>query len=955
MHKKGKMPVLLSIFLLLITVSVLHAGETGKIAGVAKDAKTGDVLPGANILITALWEDGKEVPLSKTIGAATDMDGYFYIINLRPGKYSVTASFIGYGKVKKTEVDVYVDKTTQLDFNLEQEEYQSEEVVVTEYRSPKVESDRTSTKQVFSTSEIEEIAGINDVADILELQADVIDNHFRGGREGESQYLFGGASINNPISANRSFSPMVTGIQQVEVFTSGFSAEYGNAQSGVVNMVPKEGGDKWITKFAYSQELPYFETWGGNPFTTDYMPLWNLLSNAEEWLNNQDPQLSSGDPMFKDYLGFWPSGYEPTFDDSLRLASFAMRDWMQVVRDIGLEYNEIPTSRIDFSTGGPVARGIKVFVAARQEDKNPIIPTPLPNRSRQWLSNLTANINDKDKLTLSFSYNEKFNNDVDDDPQIWSDRIFQVPKENQTSKLYGLDYNNILSQSTFFDLSFKVLNTFEETRVEYLDPDKYRNNGANGERIGGVSINYVGRYRNTPFGTANNMELKRGNESSTTYSFIGSITSQLNKGNMVKTGFQLFSYALNGYREENIKSEGERELLDFKAYPYEGALYIQDKMEFEGMIANIGLRFEFYDFNTNYFSDTFNPRRGGETSRTEIVTHFAPRLGVSFPVSENSVFHINYGSFVQRPSFNRIYYTTWVSDTEFNRMGNPELKPERTNSYDVGILQSLPLGFTLDVSAYYKDVKDLIHEAIYFSNNGNYHIKYGNLDYANIKGFHVNLEQLGKNWKAYINYNYQVATGKASGPGSQNIIEVYENPALQKDRDPEDILMDYDRSHRLVANLSYRWKNKEGPEIFGFRPFENMSISATFRIQTGQPYTDDEQYLGVVYNKRMPTEYNLKVRLQKGFEIGGIDYMFYIEGFNLLNFKVYDQDVFDYTNDLRLLDRYKNGERESLIWYDYKAGSGTEDDYMNRYRYSMEQIIYRNTPRYFRLGVELKL
>jgi hypothetical protein len=178
---------------------------------------------------------------------------------------------------------------------------------------------------------------------------------------------------------------------------------------------------------------------------------------------------------------------------------------------------------------------------------------------------------------------------------------------------------------------------------------------------------------------------------------------------------------------------------------------------------------------------------------------------------------------------------------------------------------------------------------------------------------------------------------------------------MERMRDPEDILMDYDRSHRLVANLSYRLGKREGPEMFGVNPFENMSISATFRFQTGQPYTDDEQHLGLVYNKRMPTEYNLKARIQKAFRVFGIDFMAYLEGFNLLDYRVYDQDVFDYTNDLKLLERYKNGERESLIWYDYKLGGGTVDDYMNRYKYSMEQTVYRNAPRYFRLGLELKL
>ena len=114
------------------------------------------------------------------------------------------------------------------------------------------------------------------------------------------------------------------------------------------------------------------------------------------------------------------------------------------------------------------------------------------------------------------------------------------------------------------------------------------------------------------------------------------------------------------------------------------------KWTFEGMIANFGLRYDFYNFNTDYFTNQFQPRIGGETKETKLFGQLSPRLGVSFPISENSVFHLNYGSFVQRPSFNRIYYTTWISDTEFKRIGNPRLKPERTNAYDVGLVQALP-------------------------------------------------------------------------------------------------------------------------------------------------------------------------------------------------------------------------------------------------------------------------
>jgi len=766
------------------------------------------------------------------------VDGYYYILNVRPGTYSVTASYIGYRSSKKTLVKIYVDKITEVNFELQSEELESEEIVVTAYRAPKIEVDRTSTKQVYNISDIEVIAGINDIEDVIALQADVVDDHFRGGREGESLYLLGGSSINNPINASKSFSPIVTGLQQVEVFTSGFSAEYGNAQSGVVNMVPKQGGDTWSTRIGYSVEIPHDKTWGGNPYTTSYMPMYNKLSNPEEWLNDQE-SAESDDPMFADYLHFWPIGFEGTLEDSLRFATMAMKDHLLMVRDIGLQYPSLLYSRLDVSVGGPLTDNIKIFVAARKQDNSPVVPTPVPDRTRQWLSNITAQINPSNKLTFSFSYNDRYINDVNDNPDEWFDRIFQVPKETRISRLYGLDYTGILSPASFYNLSFKILNTYEDVNPEYIDPDKYRNNAANGERVGGVAVGYVGRFRNTPFGTLNDLTLDRGYEESDTYSFRGDFTTQLNKGNLIKVGIQFSSYSLNAYREDNIKSFAEKEVLSFNAYPYEGGIYVQDKMTFTGMIANFGLRYDFYNFNTNYYTNLFQPRVGGETEETKVFGQLSPRLGVSFPISENSVFHLNYGMFVQRPSFNRIYNTTWISETEFKEIGNPRLKPERTNAYDVGLAQALPYRITLNVSAYYKDVKDLIHEAAFYGKTGSFYTGYGNLDYANIRGFYISLDRADGRFRTYINYNYQVSTGKASNPGDQNIVEIYEEESRQSARDPKDILMDYDRTHRLIANLSYNTYKDEGPAIFGAHIFDLMNIAATLRYQSGQPYTDD--------------------------------------------------------------------------------------------------------------------
>ena len=225
----------------LFQFTFVFAGETGKIAGSVIDKQTGAPLAGANVVVISVWQGDREIAMDRPIGAATDLEGQYFILNVRPGYYSVKTSYMGYNQEIRIKVQVKIDRTTKVDFQMTAQAIEGEEVVVTAYRPEKVEKDLTATKQTYDVAEVMSIAGVEDISDILELQADVVDDHFRGGRIGESMYLVGGAAIVNPLNNQRAFRPIVTGLEQVEVYTSGFSAEYGNAQSGVVNMVTKEG------------------------------------------------------------------------------------------------------------------------------------------------------------------------------------------------------------------------------------------------------------------------------------------------------------------------------------------------------------------------------------------------------------------------------------------------------------------------------------------------------------------------------------------------------------------------------------------------------------------------------------------------------------------------------------------------------------------------------------------
>lgn len=218
---------------ILILCIPLWAGQTGKIAGKVVDAKTGDPLPGANVFLEGT-----------NMGAATDMDGEYFILNVPPGTYTVVASMIGYSKGKVVNVKVAIDLTSRVDFKLNEEAVEMNEVVVTA-SIPIVQKDLTSTVEIVRSEDIKEMA-VQEFKDILQLQAGITTGedgaiHIRGGRSSEIVYLVDGVSVTNPYDGSLSVELENDAIEQLQVISGSFNAEYGQALSGVVEVVSKEG------------------------------------------------------------------------------------------------------------------------------------------------------------------------------------------------------------------------------------------------------------------------------------------------------------------------------------------------------------------------------------------------------------------------------------------------------------------------------------------------------------------------------------------------------------------------------------------------------------------------------------------------------------------------------------------------------------------------------------------
>lgn len=228
------------LLLLFITSQVIYSGTTGKLAGSVKDSQTGEPLIGANIIIV-----GTE------FGAATNVDGNFVILNIPPGNYSVKISYIGYQVSLFNDVQIIVDQTTQLTVQLTSESIQVDEVIVTA-STPMVQKDVTSSVSVIRRDQIEALP-VSTFTDLLSLQAGVVETgsnnlHIRGGRSNEVAYLVDGVYVKDPLLGSLSLEIGNDAIQEMSLLSGTFNAEYGNALSGVVNIVTRDGDEKFAGK-----------------------------------------------------------------------------------------------------------------------------------------------------------------------------------------------------------------------------------------------------------------------------------------------------------------------------------------------------------------------------------------------------------------------------------------------------------------------------------------------------------------------------------------------------------------------------------------------------------------------------------------------------------------------------------------------------------------------------------
>ncbi len=930
--------------------SIIYS-QSGKIAGTVTDAVTGEQLIGVNVIV-----DGT------TLGAATDIEGYYVILNVPPGKKNLRVSYIGYTSRSITDVIVNIDQTTIIDVQLSSQAVETDEVVVTAAVIPIVEQDVSASRANISAEEIESLPTTS-VNRIMGLQAGVQSSDsgpiIRGGEARETAFIVNGITLRDERDNKPYTSISVTSIENVQITTGGFSAEYGDLRSGIVNVVTKEGRkDKYTFSFIGRYKPAGRKHFGHSPhdpnayFVRPYLDpavAWTGTKNGAwtEFEQNQYPEFEGWNKISQDLM----RDDDPTNDLSPEAAQ-RLYLW-QHRRQLSVEK---PDYEIDMSFGGPMPLvskslgDLRFYASFRNVREMYILPLS-DDAYRDWSGQLkvTSDLKPGMKLMIDGLFGETsgtassrsglggiFKSPVSivsdmDRVSFIETRTFApdywAPSTIKRNSV-GAKFTHVLNPTTFYEA---IISRFESnydtnpgrlrdtSRVYQFGENFYTDEGPFG-------------FQPAPSDAINGMRMGVGMSNArdtskiTVYSAKFDITSQLDKYNQLKAGLQI-TYTSNQTNyarfDEFLPSNNAQSKWDTE--PIRGALYIQDKLEFEGMVANVGVRLDYFDPGGDYFvydpfTDAFKAVNipGVDTllekSAVEKQFTVSPRVGISFPISINSKLYFNYGHQRSFPTPENLYlFRTSGFDNSLLRIGNPNNPLEKTIQYELGYEHNLFDMFLLRVAGYYKDISLQPFLVNYINRDRDVdYVVSEPKRYRDIRGAEITLSKNRGEWfQGFINYTYDVRSSGLFG-----FEEINENPAKQ--REYERLADDIEQNRPLPrpfgsANLNFFTPSEFGPEVAGLYPLGDFRISLLADWQSGQHFTwtGGGAIPGIQDNVQMRDFWNVDLRFSKNFYIADmLNLEFILDVNNVFNFKNMFSSVFnsygfgdgeDYLNYMRSL------------------------------------------------------
>ncbi len=756
------MKKILILFFTLLSIQALDAQSRGKITGSVVDAASGEPLPGCNVVIE-----------KTNMGAATDAEGRFVILNVPPGQYDVKAMMIGYQAQVQKGVKVVTNLTVNVNFKLSSAVVEGEEVTVVSYKIPPVQKDLTYKVQARTAAEISRIP-ITTVNDLLIQQAGIVQQirtapvsslpvfgqfatvpsdglHFRGGRENEALYLLDGINVTDGLWGGYSIDQIgELAINSMETYSGTFDPQYGKAMSGVVNIsMPNYFADK--LKFSakgftdkHGVESVSHNTYSGEVALSSALPFYKKLG------------------LFFSHRTYSTDGYiygyiYPEYVNS------EGRDKSGVPEEVPMQYLDTqfsmgkavwtPVSDLKIIVGGYTAKTNR-GVYNHYFKYNPYGTPRVRLNDDLVYSRLNYSLSKKSYFTLYGAYYDRgFLSTVYDDPAL-----YDVLPQTGTAEfsVTGEDW-------VYFDTRFKR----KELGLDYF--------------------------------------------------------WQINKIHQFTAGLSYDKLQTDLARRN---PDGGIALEEYSYQPVEISGYVHDKMEFNdmGMIINAGLRFDYIDPKRKVLaslSDLADIEAPMVDAKSEFFVN--PRFGISFPVADKSAVRFGYGHYYQYPNYFKVYQGTYYLQAAGVYRPNPQLEntpiaqttiePEKTVNYEVGVQNRLTNEISVDITAFYRKTSNLIGIIMSETNEGKRFQTMGNIDYATVKGIELSLKkEFSDHFSAFLNYTFTRTLVSTS--------VLFEMPTDETRTFPAN----WDQPHSLSGSIHY-----EADSGFGFSLYGSAS--------SGFPYT----------------------------------------------------------------------------------------------------------------------
>ena len=822
--------VSLSLLFLVLVASPAIAGVSGKISGLVVDSQNGEPLIGATVRV-----EGSHLVTT------TDEDGEYFIINVPVGKFDVSVTHVGFESILKKGVRVLLDLTTPVDFELDQMAIKLDEEVVVLASEPIIKKDITDSRIIYTSERLANLPNVLTVQSVLtNYPGVVIDGnnalHVRGGRSGQVSYYYDGFVVQDPFSLSPGIRIMPTALEELTLTSGGFTAEYGDALSGVVSAVTRDGGQ------TYHGSARVYEG-----FTHAYDV------NSATWNSGLD---NLGDRS----VGFDLSGPIPGLD-ARRFSFFTAGEYLKQNGSLPHDYSDAytgiakltfrPTANLKLKSNITYYEGDGAVYEHRDVNgaSFDFNLDGLPMFEQQaYMAGLSGTYSFSSNMVATASVNRFFTSTLQSPEHLLGKHWSEWPG-------YSVDENGDYDGSIHTDNYTNNLSTTDINEMVGF---------AMGDRFDPTYANREAKYT----------------------ALQANVVNQVNKTHQLKAGVEYRSYDVFWDFKQfyNEQPYGER----YSSKPTYASMFIHDKLEYRDYIVNLGLRYDYRssDISYNAAPDSDEPSYVNASSSGRV----SPRLGISFPVAEQTVMHFNYGLYYQSPKFTYLY-TNLQGDvgSGYPLLGNPNLEPEQTTSYELGLDHMIGSNLRIDATAYYKDIENLVTtRENYLPAKRVTATRFVNEDYGSVKGVDLALERLpdGDLFSWAVSYGYMIATGI----GSNALDPYYTYITSTTDTLPplKEYHLDYDQRHTVTAVAEFRVPRGWNGTLFGVKVPDAWGFNVTGYYGSGLPYTvtDNNGYrLGDRNEGRLPANYRVDMRFNKDFYLNkGTQFLtFYVEVDNLLN------------------------------------------------------------------------